>query len=61
MLKADKQPMYSTQGMVIKKLILKKEESLHWKQHSTTSSVLQPIYRSICVSWHLQLKTGGFD
>ena len=27
---------------------------------TTTATVLQPLYRSTCVSWHLQLRTGGF-
>jgi len=27
---------------------------------STTTTVLWPVYRSTCVSWHLQLRTGGF-
>ena len=26
----------------------------------TTTTVLQPLYRSTCVSQHLQLRTGGF-
>ena len=27
---------------------------------TTTTTVLWPLYRSTCVSWHLQLRTGGF-
>ena len=27
---------------------------------STTTTVLWPVYRSTCVSWHLKLRTGGF-
>ena len=27
---------------------------------STATTVLWPVYRSTCVSWHLQLRTGGF-
>jgi len=26
----------------------------------TTASVLQPLYRTTCISRHLQLRTGGF-
>jgi len=27
---------------------------------NTTTTVLQPVYRSACISQHLQLRTGGF-
>jgi len=27
---------------------------------TTTTTVLWPLYRSTCVSWHVQLRTGGF-
>jgi len=26
----------------------------------TTTTVLRPLHRSTCMSWHLQLRTGGF-
>jgi len=25
-----------------------------------TTTILQPLYRTTCISWHLQLRTGGF-
>jgi len=27
---------------------------------TTTTTILRPLYRSTCVSWHLQLRTEGF-
>ena len=27
---------------------------------ATTTVILRPLYRSTCVIWHLQLRTGGF-
>ena len=38
--------------------IFKRDKNSHSQQ--TTTTVLQPLYRSTCVSRHLQLRTGGF-
>ena len=35
---------------------------IYWmgRNITTTATILRPLYRSTCISWHLQLRTGGF-
>jgi len=41
---------------------ISKTKSLLCSVHksTTTTAILWPLYRSICISWHLQLRTAGF-
>ena len=34
--------------------------SIHNNNKTITTRVLRPLYRTTCISWHLQLRTGGF-
>ena len=29
-------------------------------RHTTATSILRPLHRTICISWHLQLRIRGF-
>jgi len=41
--------------------MLSEVELLHYlMKTATTAAILHPLYRTTCVSWYTQLRTGGF-
>ena len=51
-------------GLVSRHLLVQYFSLMWWLKlygiYATTTTVLRPLYRSTCISRHLQLRTGGF-